>query len=269
MYRFLLTPRWLGFLALTIAAAVVMVLLGNWQLHRYHQRAEVNARIDAAGRTAPAPLDRVLPAPAGTAGTAGAEPPAGTEWDRVTATGRYDAARLVLVRSRTVDSQVGFEVVTPLRLADGSAVLVDRGWIPPAPGGATAIPQVPVTPSGDVTVVARVRRSESGPGAVLPRDGRLETRRISAPRIAAELPYPVRGGYLLLDQQTPPADPAFAAVPVEHQNDWQNAGYVVQWWLFAGMALFGYGWAARREARGGPDTGAERDADRVPAATGS
>ena len=41
----------------------------------------------------------------------------------------------------------------------------------------------------------------------------------------------------------------FKAVPVGHTNNWQNFGYVVQWWLFAAMALFGYGWVARREAR--------------------
>ncbi len=38
-------------------------------------------------------------------------------------------------------------------------------------------------------------------------------------------------------------------MPVGHTNNWQNFGYVVQWWLFAVMALFGYGWVARREAR--------------------
>ncbi|ASW57927.1 hypothetical protein CIK06_22535 [Plantactinospora sp. KBS50] len=241
-----------------------MVLLGDWQLHRYQQRAAINGRIDASATAAPVPVDRVLP-PAGTAaGSAGAEPPADAEWTRVTVTGEYDPANLILIRGRTVDGQVGFEVLTPLRTAGGHAVLVDRGWIPPAPGAATVLPQVPATPSGAVTVLARVRRSESRPDTVQHRGGRLESRRISVPRLAAELPYPVYGGYLLLDEQTPAADPAFVAIPVEHQNDWQNAGYVVQWWLFAGMALFGYGWAARREARGGP-TAAGPDADRVPA----
>jgi hypothetical protein len=28
-----------------------------------------------------------------------------------------------------------------------------------------------------------------------------------------------------------------------------NAGYTVQWWAFAGLALAGFGWAARKEAR--------------------
>ncbi|MEV7331088.1 SURF1 family protein [Micromonospora sp. NPDC093244] len=249
MYRFLLSPRWLGALALTLVAAAVMVWLGNWQLDRYRGRTEVNERIDAGQRMAPVPLTEALSAPTGGAGKAGPAPAKEKVWTRITVTGRYDPTNTVLVRGRTVDSRVGFEVLTPLVLSDGTALLVDRGWIPPAPGGATAQPPVPAAPTGDVTVVGRVHETESGAGAVDRRDGRLETRRIAVPRLAGELPYPVYGAYLLLDEQTPAADPAFKAVTVGHANNWQNFGYVVQWWLFAVMALFGYGWVARREAR--------------------
>ena len=108
---------------------------------------------------------------------------------------------------------------------------------------------MPDPPPGSVTVVGRVRLSESRPDAVGRRDGRLETRRIAVPALAGSLPYPVYGAYLLLDEQNPAPDPAFSAIPVRHENDWQNGGYVVQWWLFALMALAGFGWAARREAR--------------------
>ena len=50
MYRFLLRPSWLGALALALAAGVVMVFLGIWQLHRYEQRTAINDRIDGAYR---------------------------------------------------------------------------------------------------------------------------------------------------------------------------------------------------------------------------
>ncbi|GAB3986720.1 SURF1 family protein [Plantactinospora veratri] len=227
------------------------MLLGNWQLSRYQERAATNERIDETATLAPVPVDQVLPRPGGAAGTVGRPPPAGAAWTRVTVTGRYDSANVILVRSRTVESRVGFEVLTPLRLADGSAVLVDRGWIPPLPGGsALARPEIPALPSGEVTVVGRVRLSESKPDAVTRRDGRIETRRIAVPTLARELPYPVYSAYLLLDEQTPAADPAFSAIPIRHENDWQNGGYVVQWWLFAALTLVGFGWAARREARG-------------------
>jgi cytochrome oxidase assembly protein ShyY1 len=236
VYRFLLTPRWLGLAALVGVAAVVMVLLGNWQFDRYETRSAINERIDEATRLAPGPL--------------AGEPVA---WIRVTVTGRYDSSNEILVRGRTVDGQVGFEVVTPLVRADGSAVLVDRGWVPPARGGALAIPQVPPAPGGEVTVVGRVHLSESRPGAVTRREGRIETRRIGVARLAEELPYPVYPAYLLAEDPAP----GMTEISVRHENSWQNAGYVVQWWLFAALAVAGFGWLAYREAH--PHTRAAED----------
>ncbi|MBQ1027954.1 SURF1 family protein [Micromonospora sp. C95] len=263
MYRFLLTPRWLGLLVLALAAATVMVLLGNWQLDRYHGRTAINERIDAGLRMDPVPLREALPAPTGGPGTVGAPPPEERTFTRVTVTGRYDTDNIVLVRGRTAEGRVGFEVVTPLVLTDGTAVLVDRGWIPPAPGGAVAQPDVPPAPAGEVTVEGRVHASESGDAKVSRREGRLESRRVSVPQLAGELPYPVHGAYVLLDEQTPAADPTFRAVPIGHTNNWQNLGYVVQWWIFAVMTLAGYGWVARREARRLAGVVDERPRDRA------
>jgi len=251
VYRFLLTPRWLGYLALTLVATTVMVLLGNWQLARYEQRDAINDRIDAALGQVPVSLPEVVPVPRGGAGRAGPAPAAEATWTRVMVSGRYDRDNQILVRGRTVAGRVGYEVLIPLVLADGTAVLVDRGWVPPAVSGASAQPRVPAVPQGEVTVTGQVRQPERMSGAVTRRDGRIETRRIAVADLATELPYPVYGAYLLLDVQDPPADPAFVAIPVRHENSWQNGGYVVQWWLFALMALVGFGWLVRREAHGG------------------
>lgn len=248
MYRFLATPRWLGLAALTVLLALIMVGLGDWQLHRYRARSEINARIDAAGQAQPASLTAVVP-PAGRPGTAGPRPPASAEWTRVRVTGRYDAGHEVLARGRTVNDAVGYEVLTPLLLDDGSAVLVDRGWLPSPPGGALVAPAVPAPPTGVVAVTGRVRLPESGADAPISRTGRPEVRRISPARLAPGLPYPVYGAYLSLEDQTPAADRAFTAVPPDHQNAWQNAGYVVQWWAFAALTLVGFGYLARREAQ--------------------
>lgn len=236
-----------------------MVCLGLWQLDRYHERSAINDRIDAGAAGPATPLASVMArpgAPAGAAGGevvghAGAAPPASAAWTRVTATGRYDPANQILVRGRSVNGRVGFEVVTPLVFADGSAVLVDRGWVPPAPdAGAVAMPEVPAPPAGPVTVEGRLHLTESRPGRVDRRDGWIETRRISVPRLADELPYEVYGAYVLMDSQQPAADERLVPVPVAHQKSWMNAGYVVQWWMFAALTLAGLVWLARREAHG-------------------
>jgi hypothetical protein len=56
---------------------------------------------------------------------------------------------------------------------------------------------------------------------------------------------------LTLLKQSPANDVRFAAasvVPVQ-QPTWMNLAYVIQWWLFAGMAVFGYGWLVHKEAQ--------------------
>ena len=248
MYRFLLTPRWLAAAAFALAAAAVMVLLGNWQLHRYQERSAINDRIDAADSTAAVPLTSVVATPAGP-GTPGASPGEHLAWTKVTVQGRYDPAHEIQARGRTLNGAVGFEILTPLLLTDGTAILVDRGWVPAPEAGASAAPVVPPAPEGQVTVVGQVHLSESRPAPIEHRDGRLDTRRISLPRLARELPFPVYGAYVLLTSQTPAPDPAFSRVPVDHENSWQNGGYAVQWWLFAAMALVAFGWQARKEAQ--------------------
>ncbi len=253
MYRFLLTPRWLAGAALAVAAAVVMVLLGNWQLHRYEERSAINARIDAADSAQAVALTATLTAPT-TASASGPSPGNSLAWTKVTVTGQYDPAHEIQARGRTVGGDVGFEIITPLLRPDGTGVLVDRGWLPAPDGGAIAAPTVPPAPTGLVTVVGQLHLSESRPTPVQHRDGRLDTRRISVPRLAQELPFPVYGAYVLLTEQTPKADPAFSPIPIEHEDSWQNGGYAVQWWLFAGMALFAFGWQARKEARGESDS---------------
>jgi cytochrome oxidase assembly protein ShyY1 len=248
VYRFVLTPRWLGAAALTVVAAVIMVLLGNWQLHRYQERSAINNRIDAADSVDAVPMTSVVARPTA-AGAAGASPGKHLAWTKVSVSGRYDTTHEIQARARTVDGDVGFEIVTPLVLDDGTAVLIDRGWVPAPPGGAVAAPTVPPAPTGPVTVVGQIHLSESRPTPIERRDGRLDTRRISLSRLAPEMPYPVYGAYVLLTEQTPAGDPAFTRIPIDHEDAWQNGGYAVQWWLFACMTFFAYGFQARKEAQ--------------------
>jgi cytochrome oxidase assembly protein ShyY1 len=263
VYRFLLTPRWIGGLALAVAAAVVMVFLGVWQLHRYEERTAINNRIDSADSVQAVPMTSVMARPS-TPGSAGPAPGKDVSWTKITVTGHYDVSHEIQARARTVNGDVGFEIVTPLVLADGTAVLVDRGWIPPQDAGAEAAPVVPPAPGGDVTVVGQIHLSESRPTPVAHRDGRLDTRRITVSRLAHEMPYPTYGAYVLLTQQTPPSSPTFVAVPIDHEDSWQNAGYTVQWWLFAAMALFAFVWQARKEAQGEPSSPSSSDSPSKP-----
>jgi cytochrome oxidase assembly protein ShyY1 len=245
VYRFLLSRQWIALGLLMVLAAATMVCLGLWQLSRYQHRSAINARIDAATQVPPRPLTEALPAPAGNTGPV---PSADVMWSVVSVTGRYDVAHEILARVRTMHGRVGFEVITPLVLSDGSAILVDRGWLPASDRGAAAAPDVPVPPTGEVVVVGRVHAPESRAGSPEPFDGRLAVRRIDPKKIKDVIPYPLYGAYLTLERQSPAADPAFTPIPPDHENAALNAGYTVQWWAFALLTLGGFGYLAYRHA---------------------
>jgi cytochrome oxidase assembly protein ShyY1 len=242
-------------------AAATMVGLGMWQLSRYHYRSDINDRIDAATQGAPLSLDEALAAPVDGIGAA---PSREQTWRVVSVTGRYDGQHEILARIRTHNGTVGFEVITPLVLANGTAVLVDRGWLPPSPEGAAVAPLVPAAPAGEVTVVGRVHAPESRANAPEPFDDRLAVRRIDPAKIKDVVPYPLYGAYLTLQSQTPPADPAFTSLPPAHENAALNAGYTVQWWAFAALTLFGFGYLAYRHAHPRPEV-AHPPVDEAPA----
>lgn len=237
----LVMPRWWLFGLIAVAMAVGMVFLGIWQMHRYELRSSYNSRAASAKTAAPVPVTSVL--------HVGRQPGQDAEFTRVRMTGRYDPAHQMLVRNRSVGDSVGYEVLVPLRLPNGVAVLVDRGWLPPAGDSPVAEPKVPATPTGTVTVVGQVRLPESGAGPVTWRNGHVEVRRIDPATLSTVLPYRTYGGYVTLTSQKPAAAKQFVAIPIGHQNAAMNLSYIVQWWMFSGIALVGFVFLVRWEAR--------------------
>jgi cytochrome oxidase assembly protein ShyY1 len=270
MYRFVLTRRWIGLGLLMTLAAAVMVGLGFWQLDRYYYRTSINNRIDTATAAAPVPLGTVLRPPASTApGMVGPDAPGDAAWTRVSVTGHYDPAHEVLARARTVNDEIGFEIVDPLVLPDGTAILIDRGWLP-SPADGVSAPVVPPTPSGGVTVYGRIHAAESKADKPQLFQGRVSIRRIAPASVASTMPYAIYGAYVTMDTQTPAKDPQFVGVAPDHENAAMNAGYVAQWWSFAVLTLVGYVYLLMKEARvrqdaENPDRPLDRAADPVPA----
>lgn len=112
--------RWLVLIAALLAAAGT-ARLGVWQLDRAAQKIALHEAQQARG--ALPPLDRAqLPA----------TPEAARQLQhrRVLLEGRWVAGRTIYLDNRQMNGQPGFFVVTPLQLADGDVVLVQRGWIP-------------------------------------------------------------------------------------------------------------------------------------------
>ncbi len=243
----------IGLWLLAVVFATACVFLGRWQLHRYqdkHDRAQLVARnYDAP----PVPLSALLP-------RVDSAFDRRLQWRQVRVSGTYDASATALVRNRPRtggggDAVYGYEVVVPLRLDDGSALLVDRGWLPNGSTGKTP-DAVPAAPSGRVQVVARLRPSEPPRGGVLPR-GQVGS--VAVARIGASVGYPVYGAYAVAASENPaaPMTPAALDPPVVDGGEGINASYAVQWVAFALLGLGFPVWVARRRrAMSAPDDAA-------------
>jgi cytochrome oxidase assembly protein ShyY1 len=237
VYRFLFRPKWLLFFAGCIALAVVFVNLGLWQLDRLDQRHAQNDRVTAARNAEPAPVADVL--------STDRAPSRQQLFRRVEATGRYDAEHEYLVRGRTVGDRAGLLVLTPLATTDGRTLLVVRGWVAASSQGAQAAPDVPEPPSGEVTVVGRVRPPESG-GTAETRIGRYRTvKQINVATLARDLDQPTYRGYIELIE----APDGLIAIPEPPVEEGPHLAYAVQWFLFAGLLFVGYWIYARREVQ--------------------
>jgi cytochrome oxidase assembly protein ShyY1 len=169
------------------------------------------------------------------------------EWTQVELKGRYDVGGQRVVRNRPLNGQPGYEVVVPFRLTTGQTVVVDRGWLPignNTPGRPDSIPE---PPSGDVTVVVRLKPGEPELQRGAP-DGQLAS--IDLPAYAAQLGYPVlTGAYGQLASETPAVATMPYPFPKPSVEEGTHLSYSLQWFAFGVLMFIGFGYAARQQAR--------------------
>jgi cytochrome oxidase assembly protein ShyY1 len=235
--------RWHRYLALAIAFAIGCGLLSWWQFSRRADTAEANALITSNAAAAPVPLADLL-----TSRTA--YRPA-LQWRTVEVEGTYLTHDQLLVRNRVdPDGDPGFEVLTPLRLTDGSVFVLDRGWV--SIGTTQDRPDVvPAAPSGTVTVRARLQADE-GPlaGRTAPAG---EIPSIDLAAVARRVALPTyTGAYGQVRSEVPAA----AGTPpqrVEPQpadtgvDEGTHLSYGIQWIIFGLLGFGALGWSIRRD----------------------
>ncbi|AKA03252.1 membrane protein [Streptomyces noursei ZPM] len=245
MYRFLLTRQWVILTLLGLVLIPVMIKLGFWQFHRHQHKVAQNAQIARNLAATPVPVTELA--------AVGRTLPQGDMWRRVTATGTYDTAHEVVVRQRTAadEQTIGYYVLTPLVLADGKAVVVNRGWIP-AGDDLTKFPHVPAAPTGTLTVTGRMMVDETTAVSGIKDTKGLPPRQvmlINSRQQAKRVGRPMLGGYI---EQTAPQtkdnSPELVPEP-DHDSIGPHMAYAVQWWLFAAAVPVGWVVLVRRERR--------------------
>ncbi|MEV0388605.1 SURF1 family protein [Nonomuraea sp. NPDC050643] len=243
MYRFLLTPRWVALHVVVLLVIPAFVFLGRWQFGRFEERSANSERVTANIEAAPVPLDRL----------AGPGRPVREDdrFRKVTVAGTYDPSHALLVRRRPQEGHNGYYVLTPLVTGAGTAVIVNRGWVP-AGATADATPDVPAPPTGQVNVTGRLRLGETEESSGIRNRPGLPAGQvllINPDEIGKGLPYRLVDGYVELTEQQPKPAAAPAPVPAPDvgSGGGLNLAYGVQWWLFIGIAVFGWGLLIRRE----------------------
>jgi cytochrome oxidase assembly protein ShyY1 len=245
-FRFLLSRRWVLFAVVVAVLAYAAYWLGGWQFRRLDDRKASNDVVRTNENRQVTPVGEVL--------RPGSEPSGDDAWRVVSATGTYDTANTVVVRYRNRDGAQGIDVVVPLVTADGTALLVDRGFLETDPGGADRA-DVPEPPSGEVEVTGWVRENGSGDSTAV---SDLSTRAVDSDEIGAAIGRPVYGGWVELRSEDP--EPARSLQPVElpELDNGPHFFYGLQWWFFGALAIFGFFYLLWDEWRNGGQPARER-----------
>lgn len=224
MSALLSSRAWAAHLLMLLAVAAA-VALGIWQLDVW------KASRDAASQTlvhaAPVPLSSVM---------GGDSPFPGDSLGRpVTFTGSWLPSGTVYVSGREQAGRRGYWVVTPVVIGR-SAMPVVRGWAPQ--------PQAPA-PHGQVSVTGWLQPSDgSGEADVNPHDDVIGSLRIAS--MTEHVDTDLYSGYVVrrtlhpsgdatqgLATVRPPATPSASGTTAL-----RNFLYALQWWFFAGFAIY-------------------------------
>ena len=212
--------RW-PFLALTVAGCALFTSLGYWQWGRGDHRQQEWAAFERAALAPPQSVtgDRIHVLPRHT---------------RVQVEGRYDEPHQFLLDNVTRDGRPGYEILTPFLLADGTTLLVDRGWVA-FTGYRDRLPDVALSEAQRGTLslegqLAELPVSGMASGRVPPGLDAGWPKVTSFPLsadLSAALGRPVATRVLAVGADLKPLgfEPA------------RNYSYAIQWWSFAGLAL--------------------------------
>lgn len=253
-WSFTTRPWWILSHLFVLGMVVLMVNLGFWQLRRLDERRAANARIEARIDEPAEPIAAVLPTgPEATPAEVDA-----VEYRTVTVTGRYAPDDEVLVSNRTYAETPGFWVLTPLVQDDGTAVVVNRGWVPFATTDPEGSFEAFAPPAGRVTVTGTIRAGQArsaGPvgGPADAAEGRLRLlARADVERLAAQVDEPLYPLYVTLVDQVPaPAEGGLPVpLPPPDLDEGPHLGYAGQWFIFSALTVVVYPLLLRRVARG-------------------
>lgn len=239
----MLSRKWIPITLLVIIAASVCVGLGIWQLDRLAQRRVFNSHVHAMQAMQPL----VLPVH---------DDLTKMEYRAVEVSGSYDFDNQVVIRNQFYNNQFGYHLFTPLRLADGEAILIDRGWIP-SEGNSTAADWRKYDQAGEPTLHGVIRLGQTTPSFEGVTDPTLTPNQtglafwvyVNLDLIRKQIPYPILPVYIQLNPNPNLSDPPIPQQPVLDLSEGPHQSYAIQWFSFATLLLVGYPFYIKRQDR--------------------
>jgi surfeit locus 1 family protein len=220
-------------LVAAMLSAALTARLGWWQLDRAAQKNQLQAAMDSRRALPPlAPADLAVDLTAA----------AGQHHRAIVLLGQWVAEQTIYLENRQMKGVPGFYAVTPLRLDDGTAVLVQRGWLPRDQADRTRIVAAP-PPAGRVQVQ----------GFIAPAPGRLyefDAAASGAIRQNLDLDAFARESKLRLrplsvqqqDDTSQPTDGLMRQWPAPASGVHKHYGYAFQWFALSALILGLYVW---------------------------
>ena len=228
--------RWILSTLLVVAGAAGLIRLGIWQLDRLAEQRAFNAHYLA---TSVLPMLTITSTPP--------DDLTRMEYRQVEVIGTYDPNHQVVLRNQYENDQPGYFLFTPLILADGTAILIERGWIPSI-GNETPSNWHQYDQAGPITIkgILRVGQTQPEIGGVpdptlAPGQTHLdEWNLVNVERIALQVPYKMPAVFV-----QPNLEPARTQPPYPYQPDivideGSHFEYAMEWFAFSVMLFFGY-----------------------------
>jgi len=230
MYRFLLRPKWIAFHLLCLLGVVLMVNLSMWQFGRLSERREFNSEVRQRSALETVNISEL-----------DLSDPLAVQWRSAGAIGTYDPSEQVLILNRSQNGVAGLNVVTPLILDDGRAILVNRGFI-----GLSETP--PSAPLGTVRVLGTVQISEQRTsGQATQASGeQSEFFRLDIARIEQQIDYELLPVALVAKASEPGEGPTIAPISPPELSQGPHLSYAIQWLIFSIAVIVGWVLAIRK-----------------------
>lgn len=237
----ILSIKWILTTIVVLIGVAVCSRLGLWQLDRLDQRRAFNAHYLLMNTLDPVDLPSSVDL-------------VNMEYRHVTASGTFDFTQQIAIRNQYYQDQYGYHLLTPLVLNNGTAVLVDRGWIP-AEGNEQPTAWSRYDEPGLVNVRGRLRLSRAKADFTGKTDPEFEPGQVrmdvwnfpNIPRIQKQTKYELLPVYIQAELDPLDETPPIPYQPEVDLTEGPHFGYALQWFTFAGILFFGYPFFLRKQ----------------------